>query len=554
MTQASDPAVDARLQTALTCHQSGRLDEANALYRQILEEAPGHAPTLHLRGVLLLELGQHALAIESLQGAVAADRARPEYRNDLGEAYRLTGNLGAAADAFAAILADLPDHAPAIANLGVVRHAQGLLDEANALYRHAIALDPANANVLTNHGLALLVLGQEDEARRALEAARALDPDNAAVALNLGNLELTTGKPEAAEALYREALALDPGSAAAQVNLGRALKEQGRIAEALSACSRARTMAPNLAAAHWNEALCRLLLGDFNRGWPGFLWRWAADAVPPHGIALPEWDGKSLAGRDLLVHAEQGLGDTLQFIRFLPLLAAFEPKSVTVLVQPELIGLVRSMACVDDVIGPDAPLDRYHCRLALLDLPGWLGLRAADFGLSVPYLRADPALVGQWQQRLGTDAVRRIGLVWKGRPGHANDRNRSMRLHDLLPLTDVPGTRWVSLQRETTDDEEAALAKAGIPSLGRGLDRLEETAALIMALDLVVTVDTSVAHLAGALGQPFWLMLPVVPDWRWMLHRADSPWYPSARLFRQQVRGDWPGVVRAIGDALKQGR
>ena len=552
MSDDLDPAVDARFRAAVECHQLGRLEEATLLYCQILDDVPGHAPSLHMRGVLFIQLGQLGPAVEALSAAVAADPSKTEYRNDLGEAYRIAGNLDAAASAFLAVLEREPNHAPATANLGVVRHAQGVLDDAIALYRRAITLDPANANALTNLGVALQAIGQAGEARHVFGLARSLNPESAAIALNLGNLELTQGDPEAAESLYREALTLDPGSAAAQVNLGRALKEQGRIAEALSACGRARAMDPNLAAAHWNEALCRLLLGDFNRGWPGFLWRWAAEAVPPHGISTPEWDGKSLAGRDLLVHAEQGLGDTLQFIRFLPLLAAFEPKSVTVLVQPELIGIVRALAGVDRVIGPDASLEPYHCRVPLLDLPGWLGLRAADFAQAVPYLHADPMLIEQWRGRFATDRCKRVGLVWKGRPGHANDRNRSTRLETLLPLATSSQTQWVSLQRETTEEEEAALAKARIEALGRGLERMEDTAALISTLDLVVTVDTSVAHLAGALGKPFWLMLPAVPDWRWMLHRSDSPWYPSARLFRQQTRGDWSTVVTAIGIALKE--
>ncbi len=550
MNDDPDPAFDSRFQAAVECHRAGRLDEANMLYRQILDDAPGHPPTLHMRGIVFLQLGQLQGAIDALQAAVAADQARTEYRNDLGEAYRVAGNLDAAAEAFIAILAAEPDHAPATANLGVVRHAQGLLEDACGLYRRAIRLDPSNANALTNLGVALQALGKTADARHALLSARALDPDNAAIALNLGNLEMTEGNLEAAEGLYRESLTLDPGSAAAQVNLGRALKEQGRIAEALSACGRARAMDPNLAAAHWNEALCRLLLGDFNRGWPGFLWRWAAEAVPPHGIAIPEWDGQSLAGRDLLVHAEQGLGDTLQFMRFLPLLAGFEPRSVTVLVQPELIGLVGSISGVDRVIGPDASLAPFQCRVPLLDLPGWFGLGAADYALSVPYLHADTLLVELWRSQFKSDRCKRIGVVWKGRPGHANDRNRSMQLETLLPLTVATDIRWISLQRETTDEEEVALAKANIQSLGRRLERMEETAALISALDLVLTVDTSVAHLAGALGKPFWLMLPAVPDWRWMLYRSDSPWYPSARLFRQQARGDWSAVIATIKQAL----
>lgn len=550
MTESPDTAPDPRYQAAVERHRSGRLEEAMTLYRQVLESAPGHPPTLHMLGCLALQLGQYPAAIDALAAAVAADGARADYRNDLGEAYRQAGDAESAAEAYTGALALDPGHAPATNNLGIIRHAQGRLDEACALYRRAIDIDPQNADAVTNLGVALQALGQIEEARTTLLAARKLAPAAAAIALNLGNLELGVGAVEAAEALYREALTLDPDSAPAQVNLGRALKEQGRVAEALSACVRARTMAPGLAAAHWNEGLCRLLLGDFKRGWPGFLWRWAAAAVPPHGLDLPEWDGTLLRGRHLLVHAEQGLGDTIQFIRFVPLLARFEPASVTVMVQPGLIDLVASLPGIDRVIGPQAAPAGVDLRVPLLDLPGWFGLGAADFAVGVPYLHADTTAAARWKAALDGAPGRRIGVVWKGRADHANDRNRSMRLDDLLPLAATPGTRWFSLQRETSADEEAALAAAGIEALGPRFTDMADTAAALAALDLVISVDTSIAHLAGALGRPVWVMLPAVPDWRWLLNRADSPWYPAARLFRQPQRGDWKSVVGALGAAL----
>ena len=296
------------------------------------------------------------------------------------------------------------------------------------------------------------------------------------------------------------------------------------------------------------------MLGDLARGWQGFAWRWRADAVPPHGLALPEWAGEPLAGRHLLVHAEQGLGDTLQFVRFLPRLRRLAPESVTLLCQPVLTELLRDIPGADRVIGPEDDFGACDLRVPLLDLPLRLGVALADLSDGVPYLDAKPALTEIWHRRLGRASGKRVGLVWKGRPQHANDRNRSMRLDMVVPLFALEGVSWVSLQKDPSDAERGLLAGAGVRDLGDELLTLDDTAAVIAGCELVVSVDTSVAHLAGALGKPVWILLPMVPDWRWLMGRADTPWYPSAKLFRQPARGDWTGVVNAVARDLNAAR
>jgi Flp pilus assembly protein TadD len=547
----ADPAIDARFREAIGAHEQGRHEAAFALYKTILEEAPGYPPALHMLGVLALEFGQVDAAVEALRAAATAAPERTDYRNDLGEALRHAGDLESAADAFVQVLEIEPGHAGARNNLGIVRHAQGRLDEAVALYREAIALAPDNVHALTNLGVALQASGDASGARRALDAALAAAPENAAVLLNLGNLELGEGMPEKAEALYRQIIEGDPRSAPAHVNLGRALKEQGRVAEALSACVSARGLDPSLPAAHWNEGLCRLLLGDYARGWQGFAWRERAEAVPPHGLPHPAWNGEPLAGRHLLVHAEQGLGDTLQFVRFVPRLQSFEPASVTVLCQSPVVDLIAQVAGIGKVVGPEASLEGVDLRVPLLDLPRHLRIALPDLVTDAPYLFADPAKTALWQARFAQMPRPRVGLVWKGRPQHANDRNRSMPLAALAAAFQVPGITWFSLQLDPTSTEAALLDEAGVVALGATFETMDDTAAAVMALDLVVTVDTSIAHLAGALGKPVWVLLPAVPDWRWLLNRSDSPWYPTAKLFRQPARGDWASVATAICAGLR---
>jgi tetratricopeptide (TPR) repeat protein len=535
--------IEAIFTRAVEHHLAGRLEAAGRDYQAVLAAIPDHAPTLHLLGALAFQIGQIEPAINLISAAIGIDDTVPAYRNDLGEALRQAGRLDEAAKQYRAALALEPGNVAALNNLGIVEQSQGRRAAAIALYRQAIAIEADFAPAQLNLGVALLESGDIEAAATALETARRLDPANPAATLNLANLRQAQDRLDEAVALYRGLLAADPEHVEALVNLGQALQRQGRPELALEPFGAALALAPELPAAQWNAGLCRLLLGDFARGWAGFAWRWQAGAVPPHGLAGPEWQGDPLAGRRLLIHAEQGLGDTIQFARYLKRLPAFGDE-VTLLCQKPvrrlLDGLVRTVT-------PDEKLPQWDCRIPLLDLPRLFGTELPSIDGIVPYLDVAPERVAAWREQLADLPGPRIGLVWRGRPDHQNDRNRSIPATLLAPLTRIPAG-WISLQQGTTAAELSAL---GAPRhLGDSFGDLQDAAEAIAALDLVITVDTALAHLAGALGKPVWILLPLAPDWRWLTGRADSPWYPSARLFRQERAGDWAGVVAAIGEEL----
>jgi tetratricopeptide (TPR) repeat protein len=528
---------------AVDHHNAGRLHEASQGYQRVLAMRPNDAACLHLLGTIAYQLGRSDIAVNLVEAAVRIDGEVAAFHNDLGEIYRVLGRTAEAMAEFRRALALAPDMGSATNNLAILLQGERQLDAALALYRRAVELLPDAAEIRMNYGVALLESGQPALAAQALTDAMSLAPQDAAVRLNLGNVRMAEDRPQEAASEYAEALKLQPAYALAQVNLGRALRELGRPAEALPHYAAALAIDPALETARWNEGACRLLLGDFVRGWKGFARRFRAGAVPPHGLDAPEWEGEQLLGRRVLVHAEQGLGDTLQFVRFMALLAPFGAGEVTLLAQAPLVKLLNSNRI--RTIGPEDTLPEHDLRVPLLDLPRLLGIDLTSLPGKIPYLKADRSMVALCRAMLARTLGKRVGLVWQGRRDHANDRNRSIPPALLAPLLDVPGIAWISLQRDAEP-----LAEPAVNNLAPWLADMADTAAAIAALDLVVTVDTSVAHLAGALGKPVWILLPFAPDWRWMIDRTDSPWYPSARLFRQQVAGDWQTVIAAVVAAL----
>jgi len=327
----------------------------------------------------------------------------------------------------------------------------------------------------------------------------------------------------------------------------------GRIDEAIAACRQAIALNPDYAEFHFNLALSLLTSGDFQQGWEEYEWRWKCKEFPSpaRDFAQPQWDGCPLEGRTLLLHTEQGHGDALQFIRYFPLV---EQRGGKILIEcyAELQRLFRTTAGRCQVVVRGQPLPAFDLHSPLLSLPRVFGTNLANIPNTVPYLRADPEDAGRWQRRLADDsALVKVGLAWAGRPTHTNDRNRSIKLARLAPLGQLPGVRFFSLQK----GEVAAEAKTPPPGMElvdwtEELKDFAETAALIANLDLVVAVDTAVVHLAGAMGKPVWVLLPFGSDWRWLLERQDSPWYPSMRLFRQSRIGDWDSVIARVVEAL----
>ena len=537
--------LDSLFATATDHLNAGRLKEAGALYQQILSERPDHAPSLHLLGVVALQIGQAQLAVNLIGAATEQDPGVPAYRNDLGEALRLLGDAEGAAACFEALIRLKPDHAGAHVNLGIVRQQQGRLAEALTLYERAVALKPAMPEAWTDLGALLLQLQRLAEADKALMTAFRLAPKDVATQLNLGNLRLEQDRLDEAMALYQLVLTTEPNHVAATLNLGRALKELGRPAEALRCYRQAEALAPDNATIRWNLGVCRLLLGDWLRGWQGFEARFAAEAVARTGIDGPAWTGEPLPGGTLLIHVEQGLGDTIQFARFAAMAKARGVGRILLACQAPLLALMEGVAGIDAVVPRDGPLPPYDAQIALMSLGAALKITGPTLP-PAPYLAADPARIQAWTARLGPGF--KLGLVWQGHRQHRNDRNRSLPPAALAPLLAIPGVKSFSLQKEVGDVDLAALP--GIVDLSAELTDFTETAAAIMALDLVIAVDTSVAHLAGALGKPVWLALPHAPDWRWLMGRSDSPWYASARLFRQTERGAWAGPIAQMATAL----
>ena len=390
-------------------------------------------------------------------------------------------------------------------------------------------------------GTALHELGRSVEAAESLQRAVALAPADATAWLNLGVTLTARDQLAAAERALRRACALAPACAEAQASLGTTLLLVPRLTDAIAAYQSALRLRPDFNAARWDLGFALLLSGDFPGGFAAMVARKPEEnaTLQSRGLTNAEWNGADLAGGTLLVCSSQGLGDAIQFARFLPQLMA-RGLPVALLCDASLARLMNGLGVA--VSTPQQPLPPHHSWVALSSLPRLLATTAATIPLASGYLAAAPARVAHWHTTLPPGP--RVGLVWAGNPAHANDLRRSMSPVDLAPLLALGGVNFVSLQRDSSHVPQ------GVLDLAPDLTDLAETAAVICALDLVITIDTAVVHLAGALGRPAWLALPHVPDWRWQLGRADSPWYNSVRLFRQQTPGDWGGVVRDIAAAL----
>ena len=438
--------------------------------------------------------------------------------------------------------------------LGLEHHRAGRLLEAEKIYRQVLAAEPEHADALHLLGAVALQSGHYDAAIELARAALQHRPSDPQVFNTLGEAYRWSGEIEQALACYEEALRLDARYAAALTNRGNAFQLLQRYDEALASYNAALTLTPDLAEAHWNRSHLRLLMGDFKNGWKEYEWRFRLPA--PHNesrtFTQPRWKpGHPLRGKTILLHAEQGLGDTLQFVRYAPAVAALGA-NVILEVQPALASLLSSVAGPLQVVAQGTPLPAFDLYFPLVSLPLAFDTRLNSIPAVTPYVAANAASIEKWRQRLDTTPSPRIGIAWSGNPRHINDRWRSTTLETLLPLL-ATGATIISLQQEVRPEDQVTLQQNGqIRHYGAALRDFSDTAALLSQMDLVVTVDTVIAHLAGAMGKPAFIMLPFAPDWRWLAGRADSPWYPTARLFRQARRADWNGVVAAVCDEVRQ--
>ena len=578
-------AVPALFAAALQHHQAGRLNEAAPLYRQVLAIDPRHADSLNLAGVVAHETGRPDLAADLIGKALEIKPNEASYHSNLGTALWKQGRLDAAAACYRAAIARNPNYPKAHFNLGTVLWQQRRLDEADACYCNAIHLKPDYPEAHDNLGTVRKELGRLDEAVICYIRALAFRPDYPEAQNNLGTVLWQQGRLDDAIGCYRRALALRPGFSEAHFNLGIAvgelgqldaavdcyrsalalrpdypeaydnlgttLKELGRLDEAVACYRKALELAPEHPEAHSNLGIALLARGDFAAGWEEHEWRLQTPQLRKawRNFPQPQWRGEAAAGRTLLIHAEQGFGDTLQFCRY-GALAAARGLRVILEVQPPLVRLLRGLPGVDRVVARGDALPPFDLHCPMLSLPLAFGTTLETIPGAACYLRADPEEVTAWETRLATlrQPARRVGLAWAGNPrAHSRglaavDRRRSMAPAELAPLFQLPGVQFVSLQKSGP----AAPAEFPLTDLMAAVNDFADTAALVANLDLVISVDTAVAHLAAALGKPVWLLDRFDPCWRWLTGRRDSPWYPTLRLYRQPRPGDWEAVVAEV--------
>jgi tetratricopeptide (TPR) repeat protein len=557
------------------CKALGRLDEAAASYRRAVELSPQNAVSLHNYGMILGDAKRHDEAVAALRAAAELAPERSAIYVDLGAALYHVAKARQNADSPALFDQAIQALETAVAldaampaaryNLGLALLDRGRIEDAAMRFREAMTLQADYAEAHCNLGHCLAELGQFEEAAAECRRALALKPELVEAQSTLGNIAVGRHDLDAAEAAYRAAVTQRPTMGGAWCNLGVALFRQGRSEEALEACDKALAFSPELADAHWNRALVLLQRGDYAQGWAEYAWRLrrARRIREDAGFTQPLWDGTPLNGGRVLLHTEQGFGDAIQCARFIPPAARRAGRAI-LQAQSPLIRLFASLPGVDAILPDDAPLTPVvDCRLPLFSLPHLFAptpesLKEPAQAQPVPYLKIDPDLKKAWAERLmeatAGDHALRIGIVWSGNVGSEAELGRSIPLQAFAPL-DLPGARLISLQKGDGLSELSGARAAGmsVTELGPAYDACDfaDTGAVIENLDLVICCDTAVAHLAGALGRPIWLAVNAVADWRWLMHRTDSPWYPSLTIYRQPSRGDWAGLFAKMAADLE---
>jgi len=544
--------VSKALETAVGHHQAGRLGEAEEIYRRILAVEPNCAEAWHLIGAIAHQVGNQELAVQYSGRAVELRPDLAEAHHNLGLARREQRKLQEAVASFRQAIRLKPAFAETHYELGFTLQALELQEEAISAYRRAVELNPDFVEAHTNLGNALRDQGALNDAAACYRRALELKPDEAKTLYNVGLSHQDEGKFGDAIAYYRRALELNPFFVEAHHNLGGVFLSQGKYGDAAACFERAVELRPDLAEAQNNLASLKLLSGDFERGWPQYEWRWKVGQAAQPKFQQPQWGGRPIHGETILLHTEQGFGDAIQFIRYVPLVKDLGA-SVLVGCPRRMANLLATCAGIDSLVGAGDRLPPFDVHAPLMSLPGILKTTLVNIPDDVPYLHAKAELVERWRNSLGSLRGFRIGINWHGREGQGAFRLRDISLEAFAALTQIPSVRLVSLQK----DGRKELAGISFPIFDPGDDvdtaqgSFMDTAAIMKNLDLVITSDTAVAHLAGALAVPVWVALPFVPNWRWLLDRSDSPWYPTMRLFRQKRPGEWSDVFSQIEGSLR---
>jgi Flp pilus assembly protein TadD len=511
------------LQSAMEAYRRGAFDSAEAAYRKLLREQPSHFDATHLLGVVLFQRGEFEESEVLLRRAVALD----------------------------------PHAAFVYSNLGNAVYGLGRLDEALTIYDRAIALDGSLSDAWNNRANVLDDLGRCDEALDGFDRAIKLKPDYFDAVINRAELLGRLGRLEDSLIAFNVALALQPQDPKALNGKAIILKSLKRIGEACDTHRMVLDMEPDSAEAHNNLGMTLLLKGDLAAGWPEVEHRWLTqeNSGKQPELASPPWRGESLKGRSIVVYAEQGLGDTVQFCRYLPLLRQ-HGAAVSVLVPGKMHVILRDAFPDIELLAQPSEVESrpFDFNCAMMSLPLHFKTTSANIPSAVPYLKPDSRKVSLWRERIGLDGFK-IGINWQGNPNGAVDIGRSIPLRAFAPLASIPGVRLISLQKnDGLEQLEGSAGGLKIETLGLDFDSgpsaFVDTLAAVESIDLIVTSDTSIAHIAGAAARPVWVALKHVPDWRWMLDRDDCPWYPTMRLFRQAARNDWSSVFARMHDEL----
>ena len=514
-------SVTQTLEIAGRYHRSGNIQQAQAHYRRILRDEPGQPEALHALGIIAFQLKKYDIANSLIGKAIESKPKVPQFYYNLGLVFIALKRQERAIQAFQEAIKIRPDYADAHYNLGLALKKQHQFEEAILNFKHVIKLTP----------------------------------DDADAYYNLGNAYEALGRYESAVETYRMAIRRNGAFAGAFNNLALVLKKMGRINEAINYFRKALRLQPALAEAHWNLSLSLLINGQFEEGWKEHEWRFMRgkrSTIYPHRFDIPLWDGSSFTGKRLFVHSEQGFGDTLQFIRYLPMVKRLGGTVIFEAFGP-LLETMRGFPGIDKLV--ELSPDRRHVEncdyyVPLMTLPMLFSTDIPTIPSNIPYIFAAPEKAGQWKNRINEKGYN-IGIVWAGKPEHENDGNRSCELAQFLPLARIPGVELYGLQKGGAARQAKTLdGMKTIINFDRELKDFSETAAAIENLDLVISIDTALVHLAGAMGKPVWTLLPHAPDWRWLLEREDSPWYPTMRLFRQPGRGDWGAVFDRVKDEL----
>jgi len=548
------------MQRALALHQSGKIAQAVAIYRQLLQDAPSHPQLLFLLGSAEIQRGHAEEGVQFLTKSLQLSPGQPRALCNLGAGLHDLGRDAQALKAYERALAANPGYAMAHNNRGVALLSLGRSEEALAAFECAIALEPRYAEAHNNRGAILRERKDFAGALASFERAIAINPGYAAAHCNRGTTLNELNRPDEALACFGQAIALDGGMSKAHCGQASALFSLKRFEEARRSNARALALDPGFAEALWNEALFKLIAGEFAEGWelheirrqlPD--WNVQVPFFLQDGVRQerPLWNGDTpLAGKTLLLQAEQGYGDFIQFARYLPLLCG-QGARVIVEAGKRLLPLLATLEGEYEFVATGATMPAFELYCPVMSLARAFKTTLETVPAKLPYLFADPGKRNDILARLGEKTAPRIGLVWSGNPKHPADRARSVPLEKLAPLLAQPFA-FHALQKDIRPDDEAPMQAFKIADHRDEQNDFSDAAALVAAMDLIVSVDTVVAHLAGAMGKPVWILLPWMADWRWLLEREDSPWYPSAQLFRQEHAGDWDGVCGRVAAALRK--